>query len=94
MPWVHDQGFPGESRSRYAAAGRRADAEKLAAASAGFPAREALIYSGLGDKDRAFDALDRMAAANDPRVGAYFTYPELAVLRGERPRHACFRPPQ
>lgn len=74
----------------YAKTGRRIEAEQLAAASAGLPAREALIYAGLGDRDKTFDALERMAAGHEPRTGAYLTYPELALLRGD-PRLAALR---
>jgi TolB-like protein/Flp pilus assembly protein TadD len=74
----------------YAISGRRAEAEKLAAENANVPARLALIYAGLQDKDRTLEALERMAAGNDPRVGMYLTYPEVAFLRGD-PRLAAFR---
>jgi eukaryotic-like serine/threonine-protein kinase len=74
----------------YAAAGRRAEAEALAAQRQDFPASLVLIHAGLGDKDRVFEALDRMAAEEDPRVGIYVTYPELAFLRGDA-RLAAFR---
>jgi serine/threonine protein kinase/tetratricopeptide (TPR) repeat protein len=74
----------------YAAAGRRADAEALATQRKGFPASLVLIHAGLGDKDSAFEALERMASEKDPRVGAYLTYPELASLRAD-PRMAAVR---
>ena len=74
----------------YGIMGRRAEAEALAAQHAGFPARLALIYAGLGDKDRVFQALDDMAAEKDPRVDAYLKYAELALLRGD-PRREAFR---
>jgi len=41
-----------------------------------------VIYGALGDKDRAFEGLDGMAAAGE-EVGRYLTYPELALLRGD-----------
>ena len=74
----------------YAVAGRRAEAERLASANPEFPARQVPIYAGLGDKDRVFDALERMAAAKEPRVGIYLTYPELALIRDD-PRTAALR---
>ena len=74
----------------YARSGRRTDAEKLAAQHAGFPPRLVLIYAGLGDRDRAFEALDRMADGKDRRVGDYLSYPEVDLLRGD-PRMAAFR---
>jgi TolB-like protein/Tfp pilus assembly protein PilF len=74
----------------YAVTGRRAEAEALATKNANFPNRLAFIYAGLGDKDRVFEALEAMAARNDPRVQIYLGYPELALLR-DGPRLAAFR---
>jgi serine/threonine-protein kinase len=74
----------------YARSGRRADAERLAAQHTDRPSRLALIYAGLEDRDRTLEALERMAAGKDPRVGIYLTYPEMEVLRGD-PRLAAFR---
>jgi hypothetical protein len=42
-------------------AGRREEAEKLAAAVAPNAFSQALIYAGLGDKDRTLEALDRVS---------------------------------
>jgi TolB-like protein len=81
---------PGYRGFAYARVGRREEAEKLAAAVAGRPQNELLIYAGLGDKDRAFDALERLAASGDGRAILYLPYPELAVLRGD-PRMKTFR---
>jgi tetratricopeptide (TPR) repeat protein len=67
----------------YAVTGRRAEAEMLAARNAHLPNRQALIYAALGDNDRAFEALERLALQNPRRAGAYLNYPELAVLRGD-----------
>jgi serine/threonine-protein kinase len=74
----------------YGVTGRRDDAERLAVQHRDFPARLAIIYAGLGDKDRAFDALERMNAEKHPLVGIYLTYPELALLRDD-PRLGAFR---
>ena len=90
---ILEQLGPGSHNFRgyaYGIMGRRAEAEALAAQHAGFPARLALIYAGLGDKDHVFQALEKMAAEGDPRVGAYLTYPELALVRGD-PRLDAFR---
>ena len=90
---ILEQLGPGSHNCRgyaYAVMGRRADAEALASQHADFPARLALIYAGLGDRDRVFQALERMAADGDPRVGAYLTYPELALVRAD-PRLEIFR---
>jgi serine/threonine-protein kinase len=80
-------GFRGHA---YAVIGRRGEAQALAAQRKDFPASLVLINAGLGDKDRAFEALERMAAERDPRVGVYLTYPELASLRAD-PRMQAFR---
>jgi tetratricopeptide (TPR) repeat protein len=74
----------------YAIAGRRAEAEELLKRNAGVPQRQALIYAGLGDKDRVFAAVESLAALNPRRAGSYLTYPELALLRGD-PRVAELR---
>jgi tetratricopeptide (TPR) repeat protein len=72
----------------YARAGRRADAEKMLASSP--PQNQAVIFAGLGDKDRAFEALDRAVAAGPSRLGRELTYPEYALLRGD-PRVKALR---
>jgi TolB-like protein/Flp pilus assembly protein TadD len=73
----------------YAHSGRRADAEKLLDHSP--PAnQQALIFAGLGDEDRALEALDRMAALGAQRVGMYLNSPEFSSLRGD-PRLGAFR---
>ena len=74
----------------YARSGRQPDAEQLVAQRTDSPARLALIYAGLGDRDRTFEALERMADGRDPRVGAYLTYPEVRVIHDD-PRLAALR---
>jgi TolB-like protein len=64
-------------------AGRREEAEKLAATVATNPFQQALIFAGLGDKDRTFDALDRMTVQGAVRIGRALTLPELSLLRGD-----------
>jgi hypothetical protein len=49
-----------------------------------------LVYGGLGDRERAFDALERMAALNWWRAATWMTRPEVAILRGD-PRVAELR---
>ncbi len=74
----------GELGYAYARAGRREDAEKLAVSIPWQnPFNLALIYAGLGDKDRTFEALDRAAARGPGRVGRALTFPEFALLRGD-----------
>lgn len=71
-------------------AGRRAEAERLAAANREFPFREAIIYAALGDKDRSFEALERMAVNEPQRLGLTLMFPEIATLRDD-PRYAALR---
>ena len=80
------RGFLGHA---YARSGHREEAEKMAAASR-YANEQALIFAGLGDKDRTFEALDRMAVLGPQRVGLYLNSPELALLRDD-PRLKEFR---
>jgi len=73
----------------YAKAGRRAEAEKLAAVSH-YPNEQALIFAGLGDKDGTFAALERMAVLGPQRIGLYLNCPEFALVRDD-PRLPAFR---
>jgi len=75
----------------YARAGRRQEAEKLAAdVPAINPFNKALIFAGLGDKDRTLEVLDRAATAGPFRMGRALTFPEFALLRGD-PRVKALR---
>ena len=69
-------------------AGRRDEAERLAAKHQNYPHRLAIIYAALGDKDRTFEALDRLALLEPHRVVDLLSYPELAGLRRD-PRFAA-----
>ena len=55
------------------------------------PNEEALIYAGLGDKDRRIDALDRMAARGAQRAGQYLYSPEISPLLTGDPRLPAVR---
>ncbi len=68
----------------YGRAGRRDEAEKLAAAVAPNAFSQAIIYAGLGDKDRTLEALDRVAELGPVRIGRALNSPEFALLRGDR----------
>lgn len=75
----------------YAKVGRRSDAEAIA--DSNDPAilrHRVLIYSGLGDADRAMQALKDDSAVHDGLVDVYPSYPELAWLRDD-PRMKSFR---
>jgi serine/threonine-protein kinase len=76
----------------YARAGRREDAEKLAAEVAPNAYFQAIVYAGLGDKDRTFEALNRMAdLLGAARIGRALNDPEFALLRGDRRINALRR---
>jgi tetratricopeptide (TPR) repeat protein len=60
--------------------GRREEAEKLAAAVAPNAFSQAIIFAGLGDKDRTFEALDRVAELGAVRIGRALNSPEFALL--------------
>jgi TolB-like protein/Flp pilus assembly protein TadD len=84
--------YDGEHGSRgyaLARAGRRDEAEKVASAALD-PFAQALIFAGLGDKDRTFEALDRATALGAIRIGRVLTFPEYGLLRGD-PRLKALR---
>jgi len=67
----------------YALSGRREEAEKLAIDLSPRPLQQAVIFAGLGDKERTLEALDRMAVVGPVRMGWILGLPELALLRGD-----------
>jgi adenylate cyclase len=73
----------------YARAGQREKAERMAIESQ-FANEQALIYAGLGDKDRTLDALQRMSSVGPQRVGRYIAFPEMALVRQD-PRMSALR---
>jgi adenylate cyclase len=74
----------------YVRAGRRNDAERLAAESPFNPFNQARIYAALGDKDRTFEALDLASVAGPFRIGRALTSPYYALLKGD-PRLKALR---
>ena len=82
-------GRPGVRGYIHAINGRRAEAEAIAAQFTHLPQRQAEIYGLLGDKDRALEALERLAAVNAVKAAAYLNHPEIG-LRGD-PRVQAFR---
>jgi TolB-like protein/Tfp pilus assembly protein PilF len=67
----------------YARSGRREEAEKLAIDLSPRPFLQALIFAGLGDKERTLEALDRMTVVGPVRMSSILSQPELALLRGD-----------
>lgn len=97
-------GAPGRDRRNpwlaraYVMTGRRAEAETLVQEHQADDSRVAIINAALGNKDRAFEALERAALVEAHRVPRTLIHPEMAVLRGD-PRLAALRqrfrlPPQ
>jgi TolB-like protein/Flp pilus assembly protein TadD len=78
----HDSSFIGFLGYAYGRAGRRDEAEKIAAETSE-PYSQALIFAGIGDKERTLQALERMAALGPVRLGRDLTYPEFDLLRGD-----------
>jgi serine/threonine-protein kinase len=67
----------------YARSGRRQEAEELANDLSRRPLQQAVVFAGLGDKERTLEALDRMAVVGPVRMGWILSLPELALLRGD-----------
>src|SRR5262245_1712477 len=74
----------------YAAMGRRADAEAIAISYPETPGRQMIVYAGLGDTDRTFAQLERLATINWWLAAFAMQRPELALLRSD-PRVAALR---
>jgi serine/threonine-protein kinase len=69
-----------------AVTGRQEEAASLLAQHPEVDARHLLVYAGLGDRERAFDALRRAAALDPWRAVTWMQRPEMAWLRGD-PRY-------
>ena len=67
----------------YVMAGRREEAQALVAEHAGSTPSLVIIYTALGDRPRALDALERVAATQPHHLGRMLLAPELAPLRGD-----------
>lgn len=80
---LRDRGNRGYLGYAYARAGRRDEAEKVAAQIAPNPFNEALIFAGLGDRDRTLEALDRMVVLGPLRMGRALTFPEFAFIKDD-----------
>ena len=84
------EGLPHYLAYAYVKAGRRSDAERLAAANVRYPYRATIIYAALGDLDRAFEALNETASREPQRIPLLLTWPEMAPLRSD-PRFSAVR---
>ncbi len=80
-----ERGFLGYA---YALSGRREEAQKLLVGLP--PVQQAVIFAGLGDKDRTLEALGRTTRVGPVRLGSVLSLPELALLRGD-PRLKALR---
>jgi len=74
----------------YARGGDRQAAERIAQAQGQFAFHQALVFAGLGEKERVFETLSRMTELGPARVGRALTLPELALVRGD-PRMKALR---
>ena len=84
------EGVPQYQAYAYVKAGRRSDAERLAAENDQYAYRATIIYAALGDVDRAFEALGRTAEHEPQRIPLLLTWPEMASLRRD-PRFAAMQ---
>jgi predicted Zn-dependent protease len=74
----------------YGIVGRRAEASALAAAHPEDPAGQMMVYAGLGDRDRTFEALARASKIHWWRAATWMVRPELKFLRQD-PRYRALR---
>ena len=70
---------PGVRGWIYAIKGQYMEAEAIARTFDDLPQRQAEIYGLLGDKDRAFEALERLAVINPIRAGFELARPEIGL---------------
>ena len=70
--------------------GRRAEAEALLAANPDVDTRHMLVHAALGNRDLAFDALERAAERDPWRVVMFMQRKEMALLRDD-PRYESIR---
>jgi len=74
----------------YGLLGRRADAQEIIDADWRNPYHQALAYIGIGDKDHAIEALQKMAESGPVRLGLALAVPELDSIRND-PRIKALR---
>ena len=57
--------------------------EQMAQALAPFALQQAVLFAGLGDKDRTLEALDRGSLFGPVRLGRALHVPEFVLIRGD-----------
>jgi hypothetical protein len=67
----------------YGRVGRHEEAEKIVELASPFPYHQAVALIGMGDRDRAFTALERLAAQGPVRIGLALAVPEFDALRND-----------
>ncbi|MEO7653725.1 MAG: tetratricopeptide repeat protein, partial [Bryobacteraceae bacterium] len=87
--FIRSRSYQANLAYAYARSGRREEAEKLAI-DLSSPHQQALVFAGLGDKERTLEALGRMTVVGPVRMGHILSNPEYALLRGD-PRLKALR---
>jgi len=67
----------------YGRVGRRDEAERIVELAWQFPYHQAVALTGMGDRDRAFAALERLTGQGPTRVGVGLAVPEFDTLRDD-----------
>jgi len=67
----------------YGRVGRHDEAEKIVELAGPFPYHQAVALIGMGDRDRAIAALEKMAPTGPVRVGLALAVPELDAVRDD-----------
>jgi serine/threonine-protein kinase len=67
----------------YGRVGRRDEAERIVELAWQFPYHQAVALTGMGDRDGAFAALERLTAQGPVRFGLALAVPELDTLRSD-----------
>lgn len=67
----------------YGRIGDRQAAEQIAQEQTQFAFHQALVFAGMGDKERVVNALTRMTELGPARLGRALALPELALIRGD-----------
>ena len=67
----------------YGRIGQREEAEKIVESDWQYPYHQAVSLAGLGDRNRAIEALEKMAPTGPVRVGVALAVPELDAVRDD-----------